>query len=662
MFAAKYVVCFGLLATVQASGEPECPCISNRSDLDQLRLDLVAAGHTENYGLEGCAAYDVNDSASGCGSNESPHCVNPWCFVDMNLCPLNVEKCHMAGGMPGSEVSPYCRTRPHLPRTLGNTSVFYSYETCGSVNMYDSTRHSINVGGHVVRVVVNPVAPWVLRRTGSGLLQTKEHGGYGGPSFDFFIRTLVLFEPEPILKILPGWATPQSKQKFQSDYTACVHDVALGTFDLCIADLWLTPERHLLASFVPPLRQDYFFLVVPRKTERVTWWARLSSPFQPFAPSAWFGILAFLCLMSLLLWLVQICENDQNEGCVAKCSWSVEELVRTHFYVFHDFLLGQSSIPVQNGATRKFLSAAVSFFILVVLASYTASLASILVIQRQSVGTISNMDEAIEREIPICAPSALLRTFSTVFPRASFVESPEERNGPRLVYSGACDAVIMSQVAIDTMHAGQLQERDCNAVASGSITEEVGRCERDSFGNPRNDCNLIRVGDVLWSVPISFPVSARMAHSMSWAFTYAMTNGLMEEMKKLNADVFPVPHCSVEDERSDEDGLNLDDLSGTILIALSIAAFGFLCFLGSVAWSVLCRKRAAGEAESTSASERERDKEPSRAKPKRPREKEGSRLASLEEQPFDDQIVPTELGASDRVVGLCDCFQAELRR
>ena len=462
-------------AAAESFGEPECPCIGNSSGLiEQLQPQLITAGYPSNYGLLGCDAYDVNLSTSGCRWNEKPQCQNPWCFVDMTRCPINKARCEAAGGIPGSTVSPDCRTRPYAVRSFLNLSVYYSYETCGSVNMYDRNRHSVNVGGTVIRVVIDPVAPWVVRRT--GFTRAQE---YGGPSYDFFLKTLELFEPKPVLSILDGWATTQSKQKFQSDYTACVHDVALGTFDMCIADIWLTPERHLLARFVPPLRQDYFYLVVPRKIEGVAFWTRLKGPFLPFTPAAWAGIVAFLCLMSLLLWLVRVCEDEHDElgssnSCRVRCSWRMGELGRMVFHVFHDFLLGQSSILVEKGPVRKLFSTALAFFILIVLASYTASLASILVIQRQNVGTINSINEAIAQDVPICVPSVLLSTFSYVFPRASFVESLESRNGPRLLYSGACSALILSQATLDNMYAGQIREHDCEAVASGSITEEVG--------------------------------------------------------------------------------------------------------------------------------------------------------------------------------------------
>ena len=43
-----------------------------------------------------------------------------------------------------------------------------------------------------------------------------------------------------------------------------MHDVAVGNFDICLADLWITPERNQLVTFLPALRNDHFYLVVPK--------------------------------------------------------------------------------------------------------------------------------------------------------------------------------------------------------------------------------------------------------------------------------------------------------------------------------------------------------------------------------------------------------------
>ncbi|CAE7031211.1 GLR3.4 [Symbiodinium natans] len=557
-----------------AAATGECPCITSSSALySQLRAELTAEGLGADYGTEGCRAYDNENrsrSLFGCnGTAQVSQCENPWCFVDMTVCPFSLDRCAAAGAAPGSDDSPHCRTRRTEDKTILNTSWSYSYETCGSVNI-DSIRHSVAIGGYVIKIAATAWAPWVVERGGE----------FGGPSYDFFTQSLKLFDPIPTVRLIPGWATEQSRRKFASSYTACVHDVAVGNFDLCIADLWLTPERNSVANFLPPLRQDFFYLVVPKTIEEVTFWSYLASPFRPFSVDAWLGVVAFLCGMSLLLWLMQLsdagfCSRRQ------KFSWSLAEFGNSLFVVWHDFLLGQSSHDVENGPARKLISVAFSFFILIILASYTASLASILVVKRGAVGEISSIDEAIEKGVSICVPSVLGPTFTNLYSRASFVLVGSQEHSPRRMHAGDCKAMVVSQDVIDSLHAGYIKEQDCNEVqVTQTVTEDEGRCETDYLGRTRDDCNFIRVGEMLWSVPLSFPVSEKLLHSLSWAFTTGLTDGLLEEVKgnKLNKDGFPVPNCAAE-EGNDDGVLSLEDLSGTFFISVFIAAAGLVCFV-----------------------------------------------------------------------------------
>ena len=56
-----------------------------------------------------------------------------------------------------------------------------------------------------------------------------------------------------------------------------------------------------------------------------------------------------------------------------------------------------------------------------------------------------------------------------------------------------CGAMVVSNNVLDQLYAGRIQEDDCAAVASGSLTEEEGRCNTDSTGRPRNDCELMHL-------------------------------------------------------------------------------------------------------------------------------------------------------------------------
>lgn len=561
--------------TTADGGALECPCLNSTSaQYAAISAASVSRGLSATYGLEGCKAYDANISLTGCdGASPPEHCGNFWCYIDLDLCPKRDDLCIANGGVPGSYTSPYCRTRDYV--SSESSPGYLSYETCGSINVYNVSLLTADVEGHVLQISVIPSSPWVIDKTSpiSGLKK------FGGPSYDFFVEALECIQPNvPTVKIAADYATAGSRAKFpSSDYTACVHDVAVGNLDMCVADLWLTPERNQLATFLPALRQDFFYLVVPQKIEEVTFWSRLIRPFMPFTEDGWLGIGAFLCSMATVLWILHVVENGW-EG----CNMSVVGWIRFQFAIWHDFLLGGGNVQVEKGPVYKFLHLSFAFFILVALASYAASLASMLVIQRDAAGAVKDIYEAIDQDYRICAPSALVETFESVFGKV-FVPHADYMAGPRNFYAGNCEGMVLSQDLIDQLYAGQIKDKDCAEVASGSITDAEGRCHSDHRGSTRVDCHLVKAGDLIWSIPLSFPVRTKIAHPVSWAFIKSQTSGAYARNIEANQHSFPSSKCVAED-RTEEEGLNLGDLSGMIFISLFIAIFGLLIHAGTLAF------------------------------------------------------------------------------
>ena len=78
------------------AGKPECPCISSSSSgFEQLQRDLAAVGLPQDYGTQGCQAYDrgANHGGIDCLDNAHDYCENKWCYVDADLCSRNREIC-----------------------------------------------------------------------------------------------------------------------------------------------------------------------------------------------------------------------------------------------------------------------------------------------------------------------------------------------------------------------------------------------------------------------------------------------------------------------------------------------------------------------------------------------------------------------------------------
>lgn len=159
------------------TGAFECPCLSSTdSRYTAVKHQLAVAGYPGGHGMEGCRAYDEGSQLEGCHVAFPPEfCSKPWCYVDMELCPIDVEKCKQQGGLIGSETSPFCRQRDHAESNFQNIlqkstaataatqnmtislpELYYSYATCGSVDMYGPKLLEKSVGNRNVRISLSP--------------------------------------------------------------------------------------------------------------------------------------------------------------------------------------------------------------------------------------------------------------------------------------------------------------------------------------------------------------------------------------------------------------------------------------------------------------------------------------------------------------------------
>jgi hypothetical protein len=115
-------------------GAPSCPCITSPSPLlAPLKTALVQSGQADDYGTTGCLPHDAGIS-EGCEANQSSYCLNPWCYVDVDRCAIDEDMCKQAGGVVGSDASPYCRSRRSNPSPILAGEYYYSYSTCGVLN------------------------------------------------------------------------------------------------------------------------------------------------------------------------------------------------------------------------------------------------------------------------------------------------------------------------------------------------------------------------------------------------------------------------------------------------------------------------------------------------------------------------------------------------
>jgi len=204
----------------------------------------------------------------------------------------------------------------------------------------------------------------------------------------------------------------------------------------------------------------------------------------------------------------------------------------------------------------------------VVLASYTANLASILVGQ-QSISDIPSIEIAIRSNMRICVAEARTRSLQDNYPNARLVPTGTNEN-PRFMHRGRCGAAVMSQSEIDKMQAGQSKDKDCADLASGLLSEEESACNIGFDGEPRDDCKLVRVGGIVQSVPIGFPISKLLADSMKWAVLTGVIESKMKDWMEVYAEDFPASdnQCTAIEDSATSVSLGLDSLLGTLYISL----------------------------------------------------------------------------------------------
>jgi len=278
---------------------------------------LQAQQFSAGYGL-GCTAHDDGlgrrsesqtyaDASCNLPKSERPYfCGAAWCYVDADKCPEDKERCEAAGGVLGSELSPYCRTVAHSPTTYINMSLSYSYATCGFQDKYNNDFLSMAIAGRHIKAKAASATPatsdiWVYAAELVGIEQKPERRaiwkGLEGIVLD--VTETLMSNPDPPLNISvdPSWASPESRAEYpKSSFTACCLDVVIGKTDVCMGDFWITPERLSMGvDFVYPYDTDKMMLIAPDGTEPPTIWVLMGKPFQvshlvPTAPRCAVGL------------------------------------------------------------------------------------------------------------------------------------------------------------------------------------------------------------------------------------------------------------------------------------------------------------------------------------------------------------------------------------
>ena len=424
----------------------DCPCIdpwenyTNPDGDDECLTNRDSNGIVQSppcynrstYGVDKCGLWDKG--LGPCSQAEpDTYCVSAFCYVDTNNCqrPYNIER----GSL--------------LARSLGYISgptdhLAYSYETCGYLDRFSTNQQAANeLAGRTLRVSF-PLPGSV----GTFFSYYDEPDSeYRGAVHSFMNG--VLDELGVELQVVN--LSKQSLERFPTtSFTACVHDVALGNTDFCISDFWITPQRRLMTTFTEQFEEDLFYLYVPANgDDDIPFSEILANPFRPFHRDVWLLIVAFLFFTAFCYLLLEFHNSDDfvdHDNIVSK-------FYHSSYQAFQSYA-SASSIHVPKRKSTKMLLVGFGFFVLVMVSSYTAELASFFI--RDDAGVaIDSLEAGLASGYKICGYTAVRVDFLDTYPTAesAYVEVGTGGEAMEKLESGECNMVML---AIEDWEASQV--------------------------------------------------------------------------------------------------------------------------------------------------------------------------------------------------------------
>lgn len=273
----------------------------------------------------------------------------------------------------------------------------------------------------------------------------------------------------------------------ETDITVgCALGTSLDLWDICIGQTEVIGKLADFTKFLPSLGTTLEYLIVQQKVKEPSFSNTFSSVFSPFSFTLWMTCIAFLVVFGLAFALLER-DGDDFEG-----SPGVHQKLATTLY--KTFLSGVTGGPAYEPGTAggKLVMLGYGWFILIALASYTANLASLLVVA-SSVQGIANMDDLIKTEgAKLCVPQDIKVTeYTELYPAL----------GGRIISSGG------TELALEDLLAGK-----CQGTAMGVGELEVLQSLPASLPGC---CDLAAVGSPLSELSNAYPVSLEYVERLS---------------------------------------------------------------------------------------------------------------------------------------------------
>ncbi|CAF0897991.1 unnamed protein product [Adineta steineri] len=238
---------------------------------------------------------------------------------------------------------------------------------------------SASASGVTFRIAIYEVTPFtiVTQTTDSFGNITTTYTGYM-PDLINYLQTNMSFIPQIIL--VPS----------NNTYDDLIDAVANGMYDMVVADVTVTSAREELVDFSASIFDDSLRIIIREAPSvNIDWLAFL----KPFSRTLWLTILGTVIYASILIFLIERPYNEalQDRSVISASAMSTWYSMATIMACAPDFNV--------TTAAGRLLTIGLYILSLILLAAYTANLASDLTIQKSQT-VVSGIDDIKNGKIP----------------------------------------------------------------------------------------------------------------------------------------------------------------------------------------------------------------------------------------------------------------------
>uniref|UniRef100_A0A0D9VLZ1 Glutamate receptor n=1 Tax=Leersia perrieri TaxID=77586 RepID=A0A0D9VLZ1_9ORYZ len=283
-----------------------------------------------------------------------------------------------------------------------------------------------------------------------------------------------------VMKILPYPVSydyipyPESPESYEK----LVNQVPLKAADVAVGDVTITAKRMEEVDFTMPFTESGWSMVVAVQRETSTsMWIFL----QPLTTSLWLASLAFFCFTGFVVWLIEHRINDEFRGTPSQQFGLI-------FYFAFSTLVFSHKEKLESNLSR-FVVIIWVFVVLILTSSYTASLTSMLTVQKLQ-PTVTDVRELLRRGdyigfqegtfiVPLLEKMGFegrMRPYSTVDQYADALSKGSANGGV---------AAIFDEIPYLKLFLGSPMVADVSrAILTLAESEKMAQIEKKWFGEP----------------------------------------------------------------------------------------------------------------------------------------------------------------------------------